>query len=172
MMLWFVLTLELSARLQITRKCICSDWKTLEKTSRQIYKQILALKKFSQSIVFLFSRRLGFKFQTVLYLTYLRIPTNPNYRVSVKKSQAIPQCFIDLKSSVWFTLNHVLWHFSARLPVKVFKTLNGRQSHILSKFHKSKKFRLKLGKNSEKEGLIWRTYLTLLRVSSSVGWYR
>ena len=24
--------------------------------------------------------------------------------------------------------------------VKVFKTLNGRQSHILSKFHKSKKF--------------------------------
>ena len=30
-----------------------------------------------------------------------------------------------------------LWHlelFSARLPVKVFKTLNGRQSYILSKF--------------------------------------
>ena len=26
--------------------------------------------------------------------------------------------------------------FSARLPVKVFKTLNGWQSHILSKFHK------------------------------------
>ena len=35
--------------------------------------------------------------------------------------------------------NRVLWHlelFSARLPVKVFKTLNGWQSHILSKFHK------------------------------------
>ena len=44
MILWFVLTLELSARLQITRKCICTDWKTLEKNSRQIYMQILALK--------------------------------------------------------------------------------------------------------------------------------
>ena len=104
MMLWFVLTLELSARLQITRKCICNDWKTLEKTSRQIYKQILALKEFSQSIVFLFSRRLGFKFQTVLYLTYLRIPTNPNYHMPIKKSQAILKHFIDLKFSVWFTL--------------------------------------------------------------------
>ena len=30
--------------------------------------------------------------------------------------------------------------FSARLPVKVFKTLNGRQSHILSKFHKIERF--------------------------------
>ena len=26
--------------------------------------------------------------------------------------------------------------FSARLPVKVFKTINGRQFYILSKFHK------------------------------------
>ena len=33
--------------------------------------------------------------------------------------------------------NRVLWHlelFSARLPAKVFKTLNGRQSYIRSKF--------------------------------------
>ena len=52
MILWFVLTLELSARLQITRKCISTDWKTLgkkkkkkkKKNRRQIYKQILALK--------------------------------------------------------------------------------------------------------------------------------
>ena len=35
-------------------------------------------------------------------LTYLRIPTNPNYHMSIKKSQAILKCFIDLKSSVWF----------------------------------------------------------------------
>ena len=38
--------------------------------------------------------------------------------------------------------SQVLWHlelFSARLLVKVFKTLNGRQSHIPSKFHKLKK---------------------------------
>ena len=57
MILWFVLTLELSARLQITRKCICTDWKTLEKNSRQIYKQILALKEFSQSIFFVQSKK-------------------------------------------------------------------------------------------------------------------
>ena len=37
-------------------------------------------------------------------LTSLRIPTNPNYHMSIKKSQAILKCFIDLKSSVWFTL--------------------------------------------------------------------
>ena len=37
-------------------------------------------------------------------LTYLRIPTNLNYHMSIKKSQAILKCFIDLKSSVWFTL--------------------------------------------------------------------
>ena len=36
-------------------------------------------------------------------LTYLRIPANPNYHRSIKKSQAIPKCFIDLKFSVWFT---------------------------------------------------------------------
>ena len=37
-------------------------------------------------------------------LTYLRISTNPNRYVSIKKSQAILKCFVDLKSSVWFTL--------------------------------------------------------------------
>ena len=64
--------------------------------------------------------------------------------------QAILKCFIDLKSSVLVYAelrrrNRVLWHlqlFSARLPVKVFQTLNGRQSHILNKFHKSKKLEL------------------------------
>ena len=30
MIFWFVLTLELSARLQNTQQCICIDWKTLE----------------------------------------------------------------------------------------------------------------------------------------------
>ena len=52
--------------------------------------------------------------------------------MSIKKSQ----------SSVWFYAglkerNHVLWHlelFSARRPVKVFKTLNDRQSYIPSTF--------------------------------------
>ena len=62
--------------------------------------------------------------------------------MSIKTSQAILKCFIDLKSSVWFTLGSedetmkTIFSF----PVKVFKTLNGRQPHILSKFYKSKKF--------------------------------
>ena len=68
-------------------------------------------------------------------------PVKPNYHISIKKTQAILKCFIDLKNSVWFTLasedKTMVWHlelFSAWLPVKVFKTLNGRQSYILSKF--------------------------------------
>ena len=68
--------------------------------------------------------------------------------MSIETSQPILKFFIDLKSSVWFTAglsrrNRVLSHlelFSARLPVKVFKTLNGRQSCFLSKFHKLKQF--------------------------------
>ena len=40
----------------------------------------------------------------LINLTYLRIPTNLNYHMSIKKSQAILKCFIHLKSSVWFTL--------------------------------------------------------------------
>ena len=64
--------------------------------------------------------------------------------MSIKTSQAILKCLIDLKSRVWFTLGSedetvFCDTFSAWLPVKVFKTLNGRQSHVLSKFHKSKK---------------------------------
>ena len=53
----------------------------------------------------------------------------------IKKSQAILRRFIDLKSSVWFTLGSedetmfvTLRLFSVRLPVKVFKTLDDRQS--------------------------------------------
>ena len=33
-----------------------------------------------------------------------KTPTNPNYHMAIKKSQAILKCFIDLKSSVWCTL--------------------------------------------------------------------
>ena len=64
-------------------------------------------------------------------------PAKPNYQMSIKKSQAILKCFIDLKSSVWFTwaqktkpcsvtLQREL--FSARLPLEVLKTLNDQQS--------------------------------------------
>ena len=72
----------------------------------------------------------------------------PNYHMSIKKSEAILKCFIDLKSSVWFTLGSEdktmfcetsIELFSARLPVKVFKTLYDRQS---CKFHKIEKFQL------------------------------
>ena len=62
--------------------------------------------------------------------------------MSIKKRQAILKCFIYLKSSVWFMLgseNETLERFSGRLPVKVFKTLNDRQSYVLNKFEKSKK---------------------------------
>ena len=49
--------------------------------------------------------------------------------MSIKKSQAILKCFIDLKNSVWFTMgseNETMFSetfFLARLPVNVFKTL-------------------------------------------------
>ena len=66
---WFVLTQELSARLQITRKCICPAGQTVEKKySRQTYKQILALKD-REGILseqfFFWSVEEGFKFRTV-----------------------------------------------------------------------------------------------------------
>ena len=54
--------------------------------------------------------------------------------MSIKKGQAILKCFIDLKSSVLFTLGSedetfvTLRLFSTRLPVKVFKKINDRQS--------------------------------------------
>ena len=64
--------------------------------------------------------------------------------MSIKNSQAILKCFINLKSSVWFTLGSEeetmfcdTENFSARLAVKVFKILNGRQSGIFNKFHQS-----------------------------------
>ena len=64
-----------------------------------------------------------------LNLTYLRIPANPNYHMSIKKSQAILKC-----SSLRLVYSGLRKHetmfcdFSGRLSVKVFKTLNDRQS--------------------------------------------
>ena len=64
--------------------------------------------------------------------------------MSIKNSQAILKCFIDLKSSIWFTLGSEKETmfcdtkiFSARLLVKVSKILNGGQSGIFNKFHQS-----------------------------------
>ena len=62
--------------------------------------------------------------------------------MSIVNSQAILKSFIDLKSSVWFTLGseeETMFGdiFSPRLPVKVFKILNGRQSGSFNKFHQS-----------------------------------
>ena len=65
-------------------------------------------------------------------LTYLRIPTNPNYQMHYR-SQALRLVYPGLRKR-----NHVLWHlelFLGRLPVKVFKW----SSYILNKFDKSKK---------------------------------
>ena len=59
--------------------------------------------------------------------------------MSIKKSQAILKCFIDLKSSVWFTLgseNETMFCDTYNF----FQTaLNDRQSYILKKIDKSKK---------------------------------
>ena len=79
------------------------------------------------------------KWPAILYSQWIsqnrKLPANLNYHImSIKKSQSILKCFIDLKSSVWFSLDSedetfvTLRLFSAQLPVKVFKTLNDRQS--------------------------------------------
>ena len=48
------------------------------------------------------------KWHAVLYILSKfhksKKPANLNYHMSIKKSQAILKCFIDLKFSVWFTL--------------------------------------------------------------------
>ena len=67
--------------------------------------------------------------------------------MSIKKSEAILKWLKDLKYSNWFMLGSedetncfvtLKKIFSARVPVKVYKTLNDPQSYILRKFHKSK----------------------------------
>ena len=40
----------------------------------------------------------------LINLTNRRIPANPNYHMSIKKTQAILKCFMHLKSSAWFML--------------------------------------------------------------------
>ena len=78
--------------------------------------------------------------------------------MSIKKSQAILKCFIDLKSSVWFTLgseNETMFCdsiglFSGRLSVKIVKTLNDRQSALLAESLRS--FLDKSGKRKEERG--------------------
>ena len=69
--------------------------------------------------------------------------------MSIQKTESIVIRFIDLQSSVWFPLGSEdetmfsAWHleiFLAPLPVKIFKTLNGRESNNLSKFYKMERF--------------------------------
>ena len=65
--------------------------------------------------------------------------------MSIKKSQEILKCFIDLKITLGSEDETIVCDtqlFSARLPVKVFKTLNDRQSYILCKFHKIERSQL------------------------------
>ena len=57
MISWFVLTLELSARLQNTRQSICSDWKTLENQSANLQANS-GLEGILSKPIFLFRRRL------------------------------------------------------------------------------------------------------------------
>ena len=82
-----------------------------------------------------------------LNLTYLRIPANPNYPMSLKKSQAILKCsslafglrWAQKKRPCFVTFIYLLCFFLGRLSAKVFKTLNDKQSYVLSKSDKSKK---------------------------------
>ena len=65
--------------------------------------------------------------------------------MSIKKSQEILKFFIDLKITLGSedeTIVSDTQLFLARLPVKVCKTLNDRQSYILCKFHKIERSQL------------------------------
>ena len=60
-------SLELSATLQNTRQCICSDWKMLENQWANLYKQILIKK--SQGILskYFFVQKKALKFELLFY---------------------------------------------------------------------------------------------------------
>ena len=70
--------------------------------------------------------------------------------MSIKKSQAILKCFIDLRSSVWFTLGSedetisfvTLWTLFSSTAGQGFHTLNDQQSYILRKMSQIKKIQL------------------------------
>ena len=64
--------------------------------------------------------------------------------MSIKKSQTILKCFIDLKLSVWFTLGSEKetmfcdTFFRSALPVKVFKTPNDVNDRKIPKINFSR----------------------------------
>ena len=68
----------------------------------------------------------------------------------IKKTQAILKCFIDLKSSVWFTLGSedeiisfvTLRTLFSSTASQGFQTLNDQQSYILRKISQIKKIQL------------------------------
>ena len=68
----------------------------------------------------------------------------------IKKGQAILKCFIDLKSSVWFTLGSedetissvTLRTLFSSTAGQGFHTLNDEQSYILRKISQMKKIQL------------------------------
>ena len=68
--------------------------------------------------------------------------------MSIKKRQAILKCFIYISQvyrlvyAALRRLNLCFVILRSRVPVKIFKSLNDRQSYILSKFHKIEKFQL------------------------------
>ena len=57
--------------------------------------------------------------------------------MSIKKSQAILKCFIDLKNSVWFTLGSEDKAIFCDTNITFFSSTAGQG--ILTKFHKTKK---------------------------------
>ena len=70
--------------------------------------------------------------------------------MSIKKTQAILKCFIDLKSSVWFTLGSedetisfvTLRTLFSSTAGQAFQTLNDQQFYILRKISQIEKIQL------------------------------
>ena len=88
----------------LARSCTCSDLRNSNPTESKY--PIACVPEYSEKLVISAAFLLNAVASPVfsINLTYLRIPTNPNYHMSIKKSQTILKCFIDLKSSVWFKL--------------------------------------------------------------------
>ena len=83
---FFVLTLELSARLHNTRQCICSDWKTLENQSANLQKNFGLEGILSKHLLF---RRRLLKSRTALSLFAVNTPCHlpsGNFSMSLRST--------------------------------------------------------------------------------------
>ena len=96
MISWFVLTLELSARIQNTPVVHLQRLEDSGKPNREIYKKILALKELSQSI-FCSEDGRGFKVRTALSLFTIN---DPCHLPSVNFEGALPALAISISTTL------------------------------------------------------------------------